>query len=61
MEPITKRFGPTNPAFRHPRRITITIALSVFEALQQQADEQGRSLSNLAAYELERSILQPNR
>ena len=38
-----------------PRRITITIPHSTFEHLIQRSDEQGRSLSNLAAYMLERS------
>jgi hypothetical protein len=37
-----------------PRRITITIPHSTFEHLIQRSDEQGRSLSNLAAYMLER-------
>ena len=61
MEPITKRYGAADPAFRHPQRISVTIAWHVFEALQQRADDQGRSLSNLAAYELERALAQVNR
>jgi len=40
-----------------PRRITITIPHSTFENLVQRSDEQGRSLSNLAAYLLERGCL----
>jgi hypothetical protein len=39
---------------RKPQRITITVSWSVFEALQSASDQQGRSLSNLAAYWLER-------
>ena len=58
MEPIAKRFGPTDPAFRHPQRICATVSWHVAQALQQRADAEGRSLSNLIAYELERSVHQ---
>ena len=58
MEPITKRFGPTDPAFRHPQRICATVSWHVAQALQQRADAEGRSVSNLVAYELERSMLE---
>jgi hypothetical protein len=44
--------GPV--VLKAPRRITITIPHSTFEYLIQRSDEQGRSLSNLAAYMLER-------
>lgn len=40
-------------AFRSPVRISITIPDSVHEGLAQIANQQGRSLSNLAAYLLE--------
>jgi hypothetical protein len=43
-----------------PRRITITIPHSTFEYLVQRSDLQGRSLSNLAAYLLERSCQDSN-
>jgi hypothetical protein len=43
-----------------PRRITITIPHSTFEHLVQRSDLQGRSLSNLAAYLLERSCQDSN-
>jgi hypothetical protein len=59
MEPIAKRYGPTGTAFKHPQRITITIAWHVLQALQQRADHEGRSLSNLAAYQLERALAKP--
>lgn len=51
-----KQYGPTGPTFKHPQRISITVAWHVLQALQRRADEEGRSLSNLAAYELERSM-----
>lgn len=45
--------------FRSPRRITVTLALNTYEQLQQRCDQEGRSLSNLAAFLLETS-LQPH-
>lgn len=51
-----KQYGPTGPTFKHPQRISITVAWHVLQALQRRADDEGRSLSNLAAYELERSL-----
>jgi hypothetical protein len=41
---------------RKPMRITITVSFSTHEALIRQSDEEGRSLSNLAAYLIERSL-----
>ena len=58
MDNISKRYGPTSPALRHPQRVTATIAWHVLQALQRRADDEGRSLSNLIAYELERSVRQ---
>jgi hypothetical protein len=43
-------------AFRSPRRVTITLAWSTYDALQVRADAEGRSLSNLAAFLLESGI-----
>jgi hypothetical protein len=45
-----------NPAFKSPKRITITIPHSAFEHLLKQSDYEGRSLSNLAAFILEIGI-----
>ena len=39
---------------RKPQRITITISWSVYQKLIQVSNAQGRSLSNTAAYWLER-------
>ena len=41
---------------RQPRRITITVSDHVFRQLVQISSEQGRSLSNLAAFLLEQSL-----
>lgn len=49
----------TAPAFRKARRITITLPQSAFLALQDRSDDEGRSLSNLAAYLLESSLERP--
>ena len=46
-------------AFRSPRRVTITLPWSTYEALQVRADAEGRSLSNLAAFLLESAIKGP--
>lgn len=46
------------PAFRTPRRVTITLPFATYQDLLQRADGTGRSLSNLAAFLLE-SSLQP--
>ncbi|WP_438983108.1 ribbon-helix-helix domain-containing protein [Vulcanococcus sp.] len=41
---------------RAPKRLTITVPFSTFSALESRSVEQGRSLSNLAAYMLERGL-----
>jgi predicted DNA-binding protein len=43
-------------ALRKPKRITITIPQAVYERLEQLSCEDGRSLSNLAAFLLEQGI-----
>lgn len=43
-------------AFRKPRRLTITVSHHVFESLLQFSDQQGRSLSNYAAFLLETAL-----
>ncbi len=37
----------------HPVRITITVSQSVYDYLGQRSQEEGRSMSNLAAFLLE--------
>ena len=41
-------------ASRKPQRLTITIPWSTYQAISETSSEQGRSLSNTAAYWLER-------
>jgi len=44
------------PTYRRtPRRITITISWSLYDLLVNRSDQEGRSLSNLAAFLLEAS------
>ena len=42
--------------FRKPRRLTITVSQHVLERLHRNSDEQGRSLSNYAAFLLESAL-----
>jgi hypothetical protein len=41
---------------RKPQRLTITVPFSTYERIERNATEQGRSLSNLSAYLLERAL-----
>lgn len=43
-----------NHAFRRPQRLTITVSWHLYATLMQHSEQQGRSLSNLACYWLER-------
>lgn len=43
-------------AFRHSRRITITLPNQAFLRLLERSDDEGRSLSNLAAFLLENAL-----
>jgi hypothetical protein len=42
--------------FRKPQRITITIPYGLWKTLQDRADHEGRSLSNLCCYVLESAL-----
>jgi hypothetical protein len=46
-------------AFRKPVRITITVPHSTHQALALRSDQEGRSLSNLAAYMIEHALRTP--
>lgn len=48
-----------NPAFRSPRRITITLPFGAYQRLLERSELEGRSLSNLAAYLLEHAMSAP--
>ncbi|MFY7694881.1 MAG: ribbon-helix-helix domain-containing protein [Cyanobium sp.] len=42
--------------FRKPVRVTITLPHNIFMHLKDRSDNEGRSLSNLAAFLLEKSL-----
>ena len=48
----------TAPAFRSPRRISITLSHHTYHQLIARSDDEGRSMSNLAAFLLETSLEQ---
>lgn len=43
-------------AFRSPRRITITVPYGAYQKLVDRSGQEGRSLSNLAAFLLESAM-----
>ena len=47
------------PMHRSPRRVTITVPYALYCELLARSDQQGRSLSNLAAFLLEAAISSP--
>jgi len=47
---------PVSPAFRAPKRITITVPYGAYQRLLERSSLEGRSLSNLAAFLLESAI-----
>jgi hypothetical protein len=48
--------SPVPPCRHSPQRITVTISWQTHQRLISRSDDEGRSLSNLAAHLLERSI-----
>lgn len=52
----TRGYEQVPTHLRSPRRITITVNWGTYIALTQRSDEQGRSVSNLAAHLLEVSL-----
>jgi hypothetical protein len=46
----------TSPLFRRPVRVSITVPHHIHAALLSRSDQEGRSLSNLAAFLLEASL-----
>ena len=44
------------PKHHSPRRVTITVPYALYCELQARSDQQGRSLSNLAAFLLEAAV-----
>jgi hypothetical protein len=52
-----QRYGNhANHAFKKPQRITITLPYKTHEDLIKRSNEDGRSLSNLAAFLLESAL-----
>jgi hypothetical protein len=47
------------PMHRSPRRVTITVPYALYSELLVRSDQQGRSLSNLAAFLIEGAISSP--
>jgi hypothetical protein len=47
------------PMNRSPRRVTITVPYALYSELLARSDQQGRSLSNLAAFLIEAAISSP--
>ncbi len=42
--------------FRKPRRVTVTVPDHIYSSLLERSSREGRSISNLAAYLLERAV-----
>ena len=42
--------------YRHPQRICVNVSWALHQQLVERSDLEGRSLSNLAAFLLERSV-----
>jgi len=56
---MVSRFAPVRVnAFRSSQRLTVTLPHGTFEGLMKRSLEEGRSLSNLAAYLLESALEQ---
>lgn len=50
------RFQQPIAAFRSPKRISITVSYRAHQRLLDRSDQEGRSLSNLAAFLLESTL-----
>ena len=53
---MTTDFNNVPKFARSSKRVTITIPFHVFSSIVNRSQEEGRSISNLMAYLLERSI-----
>jgi hypothetical protein len=54
--PATTAATLVPPSRRAPQRITITVSWSTHQQLLSRSDDEGRSLSNLAAHPLETGL-----
>jgi predicted DNA binding CopG/RHH family protein len=57
-KPMSASFSNIPRYARTSKRVTITIPFHVFTAVSERSSEEGRSLSNLIAYLLERALEQ---
>ncbi|WP_415399759.1 ribbon-helix-helix domain-containing protein [Synechococcus sp. W4D4] len=55
--PTSNAPGPPGAQLRSSKRISITLNYETFKALEEISAVEGRSLSNLASYLLERSLV----
>jgi hypothetical protein len=58
QQPTPQALSAMPPAFRTPKRLTITLPYGVYQALMALSDDEGRSMSNLAAFFLEQQCRQ---
>ena len=56
LSPTTMTLDRIPPAKRNSYRISVTIPFTVYSFIVEQSSEQGRSISNLIAYLLERQV-----
>lgn len=59
MQAQAERRPKIAPMNRSPRRVTITVPYALYAELLARSDQQGRSLSNLAAFLLEAALSNP--
>jgi hypothetical protein len=59
-EPVIPPIDRMSMLRRKPQRISITISQSTYDRLISRSDQEGRSVSNLAAYLLENGLMQPD-
>ena len=51
------RMAELQPMFRKPQRICATVPYAVHQYLQERADTEGRSVSNLISYIIEKAAV----
>ena len=56
IQPQAANRPKLTPLHRAPRRVTITVPYALYSELLARSDQQGRSLSNLAAFLIEAAI-----
>ena len=56
-----ERGGASFIGNRTPRRVTITLNYAAYQGLERRSGEEGRSMSNLAAFILENALTSDSR